>query len=237
MMPSSDVRKENEIAMRVPCFGLCRFLVCIAATASVDAFPAAARAAFVTQEIDAEVLLVSNTYASFFAGADRVVGSLVYDAAVADTSPAPDTGVYPSALVSLAITIPALGFSWSADAGDVFAFPDKPFIGDQFNAGSFDDNPTGNPINGYPIKSLAVAFAGGDVDFLTSDALPGPGVRYEYGNLFLDFDDDFGTIVGRAEFVFAPEPGRIPGALAAFAGLAAAARRRRFGLSLAETRS
>ena len=219
------------MAARVPWFGLHCFVAGIAAAASIGGAPAAARAALVTQEIDAEVLVVSNTYASFFAGADRVVGSLVYDDAVADSSPAPDVGAYPGALVSLTVTIPALGLTWSADAGNVFAYPDKPFSGDQFNAGSFDDNPTGPPINGYPIKSLAVAFSGGDLDFLTSDALPGPGARYEFGNLFLAFDDDFGAIVGRAEFVFAPEPGRVFAALAAFAGLGLAVRRSRFMVS------
>ena len=77
----------------------------------------------------------------------------------------------------------------------------------------------------------------GDLNLLVSDALPGPGARYEYGNLSLAFQDDFGTIVGQVLIVFAPEPGRISAALAAFAGLALAARQGRLVVPLAEAES
>lgn len=225
------------MAVRVPWFGLRSFLAGIAAAASIGAVPTAARAAVVTQEIDAEVLSVGNDYASFFDGTDRLVGSLTYDNAVADSNPEPDTGTYLGALVSLTATIPGLGFTWSADAGNVSAFPDTTSLGDQFSANSFINNPMGYPINGYPIKTLGVTFFGGDLNLLASDALPGPGARYEYGNLFLAFQDDFGAIVGQALIVFAPEPGRISAALAAFAGLALAARRGRLVVPLAEAES
>ena len=214
------------MAVRVPWFGVRSLLAGIAATASIGAVPAAARAGNVTQEIDAAVLSVSGDYASFFDGADRVVGSLTYDDAVADSNPAPDTGTYMGALVSLTATIPGLAFTWSADGGNVFAFPDATPFGDEFSANSFVNNPTGYPLNGYPIKTLDVRFFGGDLNLLVSDALPGPGARYEYGNLFLAFQDDLGTIVGQAVIVFAPEPGRISAALAAFASLTLARARR-----------
>jgi hypothetical protein len=148
-----------------------------------------------------------------------VVGSLSYDDAVADSNPAADTGRYPGALVLLTAAIPALGFSWSADAGDVGAFPDTASLGDQFSADSFTNNPTGYPIGGFPIRTLGVTFFGGDLNLLVSDALPGPGARYQVGNLFLAFQDEFGAIVAQTLIVFAPEPGRISAALAAFAGL------------------
>ena len=214
------------MAVRVPWFGLRSFLTGIAAAASIGAVPAAARASDVTQEIDAEVLSVSGDYASFFDGADRVVGSLTYDDAVADSNPAADTGTYLGALVFLTAAIPGLGFNWNADAGNVSAFPDTTSLGDQFSANSFIDNPTGYPINSYPIKTLGVTFFGGDLNLLVSDAMPGPGVRYQFGTLSLAFQDDFGTIVGQVLIVFAPEPGRISAALAAFAGLALARARR-----------
>ncbi len=226
------------MAVRVPWFGLRSFLAGIAATASIGVVPTAARAGNVTQEIDADVLFVSGDYASFFDGADRVVGSLTYDDAVADSNPAADTGRYLGALVSLTATIPGLGFTWSADAGDVSAFPDTASLGDQFSADSFINNPTGYPINGYPIKRLGVTFFGGDLNLLVSDALPGLGARYEDGNLSLAFQDEFGAIVGQAVIAFAPEPGRSSAALAAFASLALArARRGRLGVSLGEVES
>lgn len=219
--------EENAMTVRVSWFGLRSFLAGIAAAASVGAVPAAARASDVTQEIDAAVLHVSGDYASFFDGADRVVGTLIYDDAVADSDPAADTGRYLGALVSLTATIPSLGLSWSADAGNVSAFPDTPSLGDQFSASSFANNPTGDPINGDPIKTLGVTFFGGDLNLLVSDALPGPGAGYQNGNLSLAFQDDFGTIVGQEVIAFAPEPGRSAAALVAFAALALAAWRGR----------
>lgn len=214
------------MAVRVRCFGLRSFFAGVAVAASIGAVSVAARAAVVTQQIDAEVLSVSGENASFFAGADRVIGSLSYDDAVPDSNPDPETGTYTGALVSLTATIPALGFGWSASAGGVTTFPDRTFGGDQFSADSFANNPTGPPINGYPIRSLGVMFFGEDQNLLASDALPGPGARYGYGNLFLTFQDDFGMIVAQTLIVFAPEPERSAAALAAFAGLALARARR-----------
>lgn len=234
--PSNVMEEENEMAVRAPWFGLRSFLAGIAVAASIGAVPVAARASDVTQEIDAEVFSVSGDYASFFDGADRVVGSLTYDDAVADSNPAPDTGTYLGALVFLTATIPGLGFTWSADAGNVSAFPDTISLGDQFSANSFINNPTGYPINGYPIKTFGVTFFGGDLNLLGSDALPGPGARYEDGNLSLGFQDEFGMIVGQAVIAFAPEPGRSSAALAAFAGLALAARWGRLVVPLAEAK-
>jgi hypothetical protein len=111
---------------RVRCFGLQRFFAGVAVAASIGAVSVAARAAVVTQQIDAEVLSVSGENASFFAGADRVIGSLRYDDAVPDSNPDPETGAYAGALVSLTATIPALGFGWSASAGSLTTFRTRP---------------------------------------------------------------------------------------------------------------
>lgn len=48
------MKEENEMAVRVPWFGLRSFLASIAAAASIGAVPAPARASDVTQEIDAD---------------------------------------------------------------------------------------------------------------------------------------------------------------------------------------
>lgn len=209
---------------RIPSRSARRLLATIAATASLLAGAAPVRAADVTQEIDAEIWTVGDNYSSFFAGAERLVGSIVYDDAIADSSAAPDVGTFVGALVSLTVSIPSLGYGWSADAGNLFTFLDRFSAEDQFTASSLVNDPIGTPINGYPIRSVAVAFAGDDL--LVSDAPPGPGARYDYGNVFLEFQDDFGTIVGRASIVFAPEPGGLLAAIAALAGLALAARNR-----------
>ena len=214
------------MAVRVRCLGRRSFFAGVAVAASIGASCVAARAAVVTQEIDAEVLSVSGENASFFDGADRVVGLLSYDDAVPDSNPDPGTGTYMGALVSLTAAIPALGFGWSADAGTLSTFPDTPFGGDQLTADSFTNNPTGPPINGYPIQSVGVLLFGDDQNLLASDALPAPGARYGFGNLQLAFQDDFGTIVAQTLIVFAPEPDRSAAGLAALAGLALARARR-----------
>ena len=214
------------MAVRVRCFGLRSFFAGVAVAASIGAVSVAARAAVVTQEIDAEVLSVSGENASFFAGADRVVGSLSYDDAVPDSNPDPGIGTYTGALESLTAAIPALGFAWSADAGILGTFPDTAFGGDQLTANSFTNNPTGPPINGYPIRSVGLLLFGEDQNLLASDALPAPGARYGFGNLQLAFQDEFGTIVAQTLIVFAPEPERSIAALAAFAGLALTRARR-----------
>ena len=197
-----------------------------AVTASIAAVPATAAAEDVTQEIDAAISSVFGDYAPFFDGADRVVGSLVYDDSVADSNPDPDTGIYPGALVSLTAAIPGLGSRWSATNGNLSAYPDVLGTGDQLLANSFINNPTGYPVNGYPVRSVGLILFGGDEQLLAGDALPGPRARYQFGNLQLAFQDDFGTVVGQATVVFAPEPARSSAALAAFAGAMLAARLR-----------
>jgi hypothetical protein len=203
----------------------------IATSAWLATVPAAARAAEVTIAIDGAVTSVVGDYAVHFDDADRVVGSLIFDDAVADTQPASDVGIYPGALVSLTASIPGLASTWHADDGNVSAYPDTPVFGDQLLANSFINDPTGPPINGYPIRSVGLILFGDDL--LSSDALPGSGAHYEFGNLMLDFQDDFGTVVGQATIVFAPEPARDAAAVAALAGLVIAARRIARGVSTA----
>lgn len=174
-----------------------------------------------------EVTGVSGSYAGFLADAERVSGLLVFDDGVADTNAGPDDGFYPSALVSLDVTLEGAGFGWSANAGSLQTHADTGF-GDQLGADSTINAASGYPINGYAIRTLGVLFFGDGA--LDGDALPASGAGFDSANLFVAFDDDFGTVVGEATVFFTlPEPSGAGAAAAAWAGLALAGRRRRSG--------
>jgi hypothetical protein len=198
--------------------GRCRAL---AAALSIAAAPAAAD---VTFPFAGEVTGVAGSYAAFFDEAERVEGTLVFDETVVDTNPDSDTGTYPDALVSLAVTVEGSGNVWSASTGSLQTFPGTGF-GDQFTANSPIGGASGHPVNGYPIRTLGVLFFGEDV--LSGDALPGSPAGFHFGNLFVSFRDDFDTVVGQATLSFSvPEPSGAAVALAAWTALATLAGRR-----------